>query len=762
MNNTLAHSSSPFLTIALALAFGIFFKIIAKKINVSSIVVLLIGGVIIGPEFLNLIQPHNLGEGLNLILLFCVSIILFEGGLTLNYSGYKKAEKTIWSILSLGAMITWVIVSLSIYWLFNFPLSFCFLAGSLIIVTGPTVIIPLLRRINLKPKLAHIFHWEGVLIDPIGVFIAVLMFELISSETQLNNGHINYAFLTFLKQILVGIIGGGISGFGAYKLLKKNWIPQDLINPFMFMLVWLTFGLCDFFAHESGILGVIVSGFVIGLNNKKLHLEKIKQFKQSLTDIAIGLIFILLSANLSLEKIKQFGYNGLLLILIVLFIARLIAIFVSTIGTKELKFKEKLFLSWVAPRGIIAASMATLFSLNLSNNAHLSEYAWFIEIFTFMVIAGSILLQGLPANLFAKILDLKEKKDPNWVIVGMHYFSEKIYHYLIQNKQNVIIIDNNKNIVKQYAKKGINVICKNSLDEDIAEAEAFLNVGNLLAITDNLELNILIAQHWAQIIPKNNIYYWSNHKSTTQKQNFLGKAIWEDLPKPSIISTELQNKSSTLAEKQIAKQNEEQEIDLDQRQIFNNSENIYPILYWNKQNQLKPTYSNHLNSFATNREIQVLFIKRNINSIFNQITKDNVFLMNNGSFKTIYKKMINKCVEKNSVLSPNHIIDEITSQQKSVSFVLSNKAAIGRYYSSKVASPLVYFTSIKKPITPAKTPFSINIAFLLIIPKNDYNQYLNLLSNIDKLLHQNKIYQELLNSQNREQILNSLKKFKFS
>ena len=315
------------------------------------------------------------------------------------------------------------------------------------------------------------------------------------------------------------------------------------------MLVWLTFGLCDFFAHESGILGVIVSGFVIGLNNKKLDLEKIKQFKRSLTDTAIALIFILLSANLSLEKIKQFGYNGIFLILIVLFIARLIAIFVSTIGRKELQFKEKLFLSWVAPRGIIAASMATLFTLNLSNNEHLAQYAWFIEIFTFMVIASSILLQGLPANLFAKILDLKEKKDPNWVIVGMHNFSEKIYHYLIKNKQNVIIIDNNKNIVKQYSKKGINVICKNSLDEDIDEETSFLNIGNLLAITDNLELNLLIAQHWARIIPKNNIYYWSNNKPTTQKQNFLGKAIWEELPKPSIISSELQSRSSILEEK---------------------------------------------------------------------------------------------------------------------------------------------------------------------------------------------------------------------
>ena len=232
MDNVLANSSSPFLTIALALAFGVAFLIIAKKINVSSIVILLIGGVIIGPEFLNLIQPSNLGQGLNLILLFCVSIILFEGGLTLNYSGYKKAEKTIWSILSIGAIITWVIASLSIYWLFHFPLSFCFLAGSLIIVTGPTVIIPLLRRINLKPKLAHIFHWEGVLIDPIGVFIAILMFELISSETHLNNGHISYALLTFLKQVLVGISGGVVSGFLAYKLLKKKLDPARFNQPF--------------------------------------------------------------------------------------------------------------------------------------------------------------------------------------------------------------------------------------------------------------------------------------------------------------------------------------------------------------------------------------------------------------------------------------------------------------------------------------------------------------------------------------------------
>ena len=169
-----------------------------------------------------------------------------------------------------------------------------------------------------------------------------------------------------------------------------------------------------------------------------------------------------------------------------------------------------------------------------------------------------------------------------------------------------------------------------------------------------------------------------------------------------------------------------------------------------------------MNSFSANREIQTLFIKRNINNIFNKVTKDNVFIINKASFKAIYKKMIIKCVEKNPNLNVNNITSEITSQQKSVSFVLGNKAAIGRYYSSKIESSLVYFTIIKTPITPTKTKFSINIAFLLIIPKNDYNQYLNLLSNVDKLLHKDKIYQGILESQNKEQILNTLKKFKFS
>ena len=753
-----ASYSSPFLTIALALAFGISFILIAKKINISSIVVLLFGGVIVGPEFLNFINPHNLGSGLSLILLFCVSIILFEGALTLNYSGYKKAEKTILRILTIGAIVTWFITSLCIYWLFKFPLSFCFLAGSLIIVTGPTVIIPLLRRINLKPKLAHIFHWEGVLIDPIGVFIAVLMFELVTIESD---GNISYVFWAFLKQFLVGTVGGLLSGFIAYRLLKKRWIPQDLVNPFMFMLVWLTFGVCDYFAHESGILGVIVSGFFIGVNSKNLALEKIKQFKHSLTYIAIALIFILLSANLSLEKIKQFGYNGIILLFIVLFVARLIGVFLSTIGTKELRFKEKLFLSWVAPRGIIAASMATLFTLNLATHTELSQYAWFIEIFTFMVIASSVFLQGLPAGFFAKILRLKQEKYHNWVIVGMHDFSEKIYHYLIQNKQHCVIIDNNKNIVKQYAKKGINVICKNSLNEDITEDESFLNVGNLLAVTDNLELNVLIARHWAQIVPKNNIYYWSTDDNTSKRQDF-GQVVWSDIPKPSIISSELQHKHSALEEKLVSKSSQDKSNIATEsiNNQFSSTENLYPLLYWDKQNHLKLGNSAFI-SFP-NKERKVLFIKRNINNIFNEITKDNVFLISRSNFRAIYKKMITKCVEKNSFLTLNHIVDEITAQQKSVSFVLSNKAAIGRYYSSKIDSPLMYFTVIKQPITPKKTSFSVNIAFLLIIPKNDYYQYLTLLSSISKLIGTNKIYSSLLESTNKEQILTTLRKFKLS
>ena len=415
-----------FKTVILSLFFGVNIFILAKKIRVSAIALLLIAGVCLGPMGLNLIQPTSLGSGLSTIIYLAVAIILFEGGLTLDYSGYKTTSRIIKNLLTIGVFITWLSISVAIYLFFNFSLSFSLLAGSLVIVTGPTVITPLLKRVKVEKKLHQILHWEGVLIDPIGVFIAITCFEMVYL------GGFSFSTLqNFLLRLVIGITVGAFFGWFAYYLIKKRHIPEDTVNIFTFSIAIITFGVCDLILPESGILAVVVAGFILGIK-KPSEMESLKKFKLDLTEILIGMLFIILSANLNFDKISSFGWNGAWLIFFVIFVVRPLSIFASSIEN-QLNIREKLFLSWIAPRGIVAASVSALFALKLSEKGH--PDAWFLETFTFMVIASTIILQGFSANLMAKVLGVKQKLAGDWIIVGAHAFSQYLSKWITKTSK---------------------------------------------------------------------------------------------------------------------------------------------------------------------------------------------------------------------------------------------------------------------------------------------------------------------------------------
>jgi len=247
-------------TIVFAVFVGVCLFILSRFIRIPPIVLLLVGGVIFGSESLGLIHPESLGDGLRLIISLCVAIILFEGGLTLHSEGLKKAPKVIWRLLTLGVLITWLGTAILIHLLLDFSVTISLLAGSLIIVTGPTVIAPLLKRIQIKKKLYYILHWEGVLIDPIGVFIAILCFEWFSIEGN---------FITHIWQLSYRLLIGSVLGFTGGKiitlLLKKEIIHEDQANIFVFASALFLFGISDFIMHEAGLLTVVIAGLVIGI-----------------------------------------------------------------------------------------------------------------------------------------------------------------------------------------------------------------------------------------------------------------------------------------------------------------------------------------------------------------------------------------------------------------------------------------------------------------------------------------------------------------
>jgi NhaP-type Na+/H+ or K+/H+ antiporter/mannitol/fructose-specific phosphotransferase system IIA component (Ntr-type) len=534
------HSHEMLTTVVTAIAGGIFLIALSHRWKVPAIVPLLLGGIVLGPEVLGIVQPASLGEILPVFVSLAVGIILFEGGLTLDLEGYRSASKVIRRLLTVGVLTTWLVTAAAVTLVFGTSLPFGLLAASFVIVTGPTVIAPLLKRIKVTVKLHSILHWEGVLIDAIGVFIAILCFEYLLDKS------IGNALSMFALRIAVGGGLGVAGGLGAYHLIRRRIIPGDLLNDFALAAAVFVFGVSELVVSESGLLAVTVAGLVLGAH-KPADLKQLRQFKAEITDLLIGMLFILLAARLRFEQFADYGLRGLLMVLIVLFVVRPLNIAVSTFGL-GLELRERLFLSWVAPRGIVAASMASLFTLHLQERG--VPDAALVETFTYSIIIATVLLQGFTAGPLARRLGLSRPEPTGWLIVGAHRFGQQLAHFLSASAAlPVVLVDSNPRAVAEARRNGLQAILADARDLELDERDEIQQVGNLLALTDNEELNVLLCHRWSSELGRGHVFRWGPAGGgMLDHHDVPGRQVWSRLPKPSLISAELERGEASLIE----------------------------------------------------------------------------------------------------------------------------------------------------------------------------------------------------------------------
>lgn len=535
------HTLTSLTTIIVAMFAGVSLSVIARHLRMPAIAPLLIGGVVLGPQFLGLVNTGMLGDGLKVIISICVAIILFEGGLTLDMAGFKKSGGVITRLLTLGVLITWLGTALAVFLIFKLPLSMSLLAGSLVIVTGPTVISPLLQRIKVKEHLHQILHWEGVLIDPIGVFIAILCFEWIGIE-----GSLWHQLELFSLRLFIGITIGVVGGFILGHLLSLRWIPEEQANIFVLVAALLLFGLSEFVVHEAGIMTVVVAGLVLGWR-RPARLGHIQQFKSELTELSIAILFVLLSANLDLSNFVQLGWRGLFVILVVMFLVRPLNILISTVKS-SLHTKERLFLSWIAPRGVVAGSMASLFALQLQQSH--ADAAIFLETFTFAVIGATVLVQGFLSEYVAQWLGVKAPTQKGWLIVGAHGFARRIADFIQKTCHGrCFLVDSNYDDVLVARQSGLIALHEDARDLDEIPEHLFPQIGNVLAITDNRSLNADICEKWQKIVPKDRLFRWSPKKENRLNTG-IGTIVWSDL-KPSKVTSDLIDREAVVIKTRI-------------------------------------------------------------------------------------------------------------------------------------------------------------------------------------------------------------------
>ncbi len=733
--------------IAISLFFGVLGFFISRKTKIAAIVYLIIMGIILGPSVLGVLNPQELGSSLRSIVFLGIAIILFEGGLTLDYSGYKKGVKPITYLLSLGVLVTWFCNALFIYYLFDFSFLFSLFASSLIIVTGPTVITPILRRINIGKKLFNILHWEGIVIDPIGVFLALLCFEIIVTQ----GSSPELAISSLLFRFGVGVSVGALSGYISLLCIRKKLIPNEMLNAFTLAVAILTFFICDTLSSESGLLGVIVSGFFIGFKKDQVT-DGIKQSQLEITEILIGVVFILLAANLNLSNLNLFGANGVVLLCLIIFVTRPLSVFLSTWGS-DLKIREKLFLAWISPRGIVVASMASLFYISLKENPDFTNEAWFVETFTFSVIIVTVLFQGLSAGFVARILKLNQNIGKEWVIVGIHPLSIALGNYLKKSGEEVLFIDNNYLQVTAYSKQGYKCYHLNALSPKVFEDKRFFSTSNLIALTDNQELNALICQHWKVLIAKNNLYRWHAGSNNENARDLIGATIWSNLEKPLTISQELVKQ-----EKAILSLSKE-EI---KKEIKNKKEPGTLLAFVKGEKVFFNSNAESLKSFLESNEKQddfesVLILRDEFNNLENLILPDEiVFFKKKVSFPGLVDSALDKIKEAKDmgpVLS-EQLKASMLEKIKGDSIYLGSGIASINIFNEKVEQKHYLLFKLEEAI-PYKTydKEKIKVVFIIVDSlKNSFMQ-IRLLNEISKIINSPSKKEELIKTKSKEDVL---------
>ncbi|WP_089261275.1 MULTISPECIES: cation:proton antiporter [Maribacter] len=477
---------------------GILAQWVAWRLKLPAILPLILIGLLVGPlstlyteDGSKIIAPiwngeKGLfpGESLYYFVSLAISIILFEGGLTLKRSEIRSIGPVITKLITLGSVTTFFGAALAAYFLFGLSWQLCFLFSALIIVTGPTVITPILRNIPLKKDVSAILKWEGILIDPIGALAAVLVYEFISvGEGQ---AYTMTALIEFGKILLFGFTFGFTFAHALTFLIKKNAIPHYLLNVATLSVVLGVFVMSDLFAHESGLLAVVVMGMVMG-NTELPNIKELLYFKESLSILLISILFILLSANINITDLQLiFTWKTIALFLSIVLIIRPLGVFLSSIGS-NLKFNEKMFISWVGPRGIVAAGIASLFGSKLLSRGE--PGAEYITPLVFMIVLGTVLLNATTARIFAKMVGVFLNKSEGILILGASKASRLIGEYLHKNDRHVVLIDNNQTNIDKASKLGLEAFSANVYSDNLTDNIELNDIGYLMALTGNSDIN---------------------------------------------------------------------------------------------------------------------------------------------------------------------------------------------------------------------------------------------------------------------------------
>ena len=593
---------------------GILAQWFAWKLKIPAILPLLLIGLLVGPisaEFLSSdvtkwIEPIWNGEeglfaGKNLyyFVSLSISIILFEGGLTLKFKEIKNVGPlVITKLITLGSLVTFFGAAVGAHFIFSLSWEMSFLFSSLIIVTGPTVITPILRNIPLRKDISAILKWEGILIDPIGALVAVLVFEFISVGA--GQEYTKTALVEFGKIVLFGSTFGFTFAHALNFTINKKWIPHYLLNVVSLASVLGVFILSDTFAHESGLLAVVIMGMVLG-NSKSSYLKDLLYFKESLSVLLISILFILLSANINFKDLMLiYNWETIILFAVVVFIIRPAAVLLSTYNS-TLSLKEKIFISWVGPRGIVAAGIASLFGITLVNKG--VKDSEFITPLVFMIVMGTVLLNATTARFIAKSLGVFLKKSNGILIIGASEVSQLIARYLKDNNRHVVLIDSNQTNIANALNLGLDALTVDIYSDTLKDNIELNDIGYLMALTGSADINQIAIEKFKDDFGENGSFRLITREEKSDPTNNPKEGLFSHTDDFALLT----NAAKTYPLINEVKVNDHQHFKLLINQIIKDK-NMIPLFLKTKKGDLTIISSHSLENQKAEKDFTLVYL----------------------------------------------------------------------------------------------------------------------------------------------------------
>jgi len=488
------------LSLALIALLGAACQWVAWRSKLPAILFLLLSGILVGPV-LGWLDPDALfGDLLFPVVSLGVAIILFEGGITLRFEDIRGLEKVVRRMVTTGVATTWLVGAAAAHWLVGFGWELSFLFGAVVVVTGPTVIVPMLRTVRPTPKVAEVLRWEGIVIDPIGALLAVVVYEFLVAQSA--GTAPAGTLITFAGVLAVGSAAGALMGQAMGWLLRGHLLPDYLRSVTTLSVVCATFAASNAIAHESGLLAVTVMGIWLA-NMKNVPLEDILDFKESLSVLVISVLFIVLAARLHFDELQVLGTGAVAVFLVMQFVARPLKIAVTTVGS-SLSWREKALLAWIAPRGIIAAAVSALFAPKLQALGF--EQAPFLVPLTFAVIIGTVVLQSATAGPLARWLGVAEPEPRGVLVIGANPVARAIGKALQDAGFRVLLADNYWESVSKARLAGLRTYYGNPVSELADRQIDLVGVGKMIAVSPQPELNALAVVRYRTEFGRNAVF----------------------------------------------------------------------------------------------------------------------------------------------------------------------------------------------------------------------------------------------------------------